>query len=288
MTDYEKKSEQVHAQSQPIPGYQQQMDPEPLTIRDNYRGSGKLQNKVALITGGDSGIGRSVAVHFAREGADIAFAYLQEDEDARTTCRLVEKEGRKCLAKKGDIRDRHFCKKLVEETVDKFGKINILVNHAGEQHPVEKVEDLDLDMMEKTYQTNIFAMYYMLKAAISHLSEGDSIINTTSVTAYVGPPHFLDYAATNGAIVTFTRSLAHNLAERKIRVNAVAPGPIWTPLIPSTFDNEKVEKFGKNTPMKRPGQPCEVATAFVYLASEDASYVTGQVLHVDGGMSMQS
>jgi NAD(P)-dependent dehydrogenase (short-subunit alcohol dehydrogenase family) len=288
MSDYQKASEKISGQTQDIPGEEHQMNPRPVVIRDNYKGSDKLLDKAAIITGGDSGIGRSVAVHFAREGADVAIVYLEEDKDAEDTKKLVEKEGRKCILLRGDIRDRNFCEDIVKETVKAFGKINILVNHAGEQHPSKGFEDLDLDLMEKTFQTNIFAMYYLTKPCLKHMGEGDTIITTTSVTAYEGSPRFLDYAATNGAITSFTRSLARNLASKKIRVNGVAPGPIWTPLIPSTFDEEEVEEFGKDVPMERAGQPCEVATSYVFLASEDASYMTGQILHPDGGKSMQS
>ena len=288
MSDYKEKSEKIKGQTQQVPGKESEMDPQPVYIRDNYKGSAKLLNKVALITGGDSGIGRSVAVHFAREGADIAFIYLEEDNDAAKTKELIESEGRKCLPIKGDIRDRYFCKKAVEEVIDTFQELNILVNHAGEQHPTDNPDELDLDLMVKTFETNIFAMYYITIPALKYMREGDCIINTTSVTAYSGSLKFLDYSATNGAIVSFTRALANNLASIKIRVNGVAPGPIWTPLIPSTFDKEEVDKFGKSTPLQRPGQPCEVATSYVFLASEDASYTTGQILHPNGGKSMQS
>jgi NAD(P)-dependent dehydrogenase (short-subunit alcohol dehydrogenase family) len=285
---YKETSEKVYGQTQPVPGYETEMDPQPLYIRKSYRGTDKLLNKVALITGGDSGIGRSVAVHFAREGADIVIVYLEEDEDAEETRKLVEAELAECLTFRGDIRDRGFCEEVIEKTVGHFGKLNILVNHAGEQHPTTEPQQLDLDIMEDTFQTNIFAMYNLTKPALRHMHEGDCIINTTSVTAYYGSPRFLDYSATNGAIVSFTRALAHNLADRKIRVNGVAPGPIWTPLIPSSFSEEEVDKFGKNTPLQRPGQPCEVATSYVFLASEDGSYTTGQVMHPNGGKVMQS
>ncbi len=288
MAEYKKASEQVTGQTQSVPGKESEMHPQPVFIRENYKGSDKLKNKVALITGGDSGIGRSVAVHFAREGADVAIVYLEEDEDAKKTKELVEKEGRKCLTFRGDIRDRNFCREVVDKTVAEFQHINILVNHAGEQHPTKDPEKLDLDLMEKTYQTNIFAMYYFTLPVLEQMEEGDSIINTTSVTAYSGSPRFIDYSGTNGAIISFTRALAKNVSPRKIRVNGVAPGPIWTPLIPSTFDKEEVEKFGKNVPLARPGQPCEVATSYVFLASEDGSYTTGQIMHPDGGKSMQS
>jgi NAD(P)-dependent dehydrogenase (short-subunit alcohol dehydrogenase family) len=229
MSTYEKRSENISGQTQDLPGDEYKMDPKPVFIRESYRGSGKLVDKIALITGGDSGIGRSVAVHFAREGADVAIVYLEEDKDAEDTKSLVENEGRTCLLIKGDLKNRNFCESVIEKTIEKFGKINILINHAGEQHPTEKFEELDLDLMEQTFRTNIFAMYYLTKPCLKYLKEGDCIITTTSVTAYEGSPRFLDYSATNGAIVTFTRSLAINLSKKKIRVNGVAPGPIWTP-----------------------------------------------------------
>lgn len=288
MEEYKKTSEKVHGQTQAVPGYESDMDPQPVYIRESYRGSGKLKGKKALITGGDSGIGRSIAVHFAREGADVAFIYLEETGDAEKTKELVEREGQKCLTFEGDIRDRNFCAQVVNKTLKEFGRIHILVNHAGEQHPTKDPASLDLDLMVKTFETNIFAMYYMTLPVLEQMQEGDSIINTTSVTAYQGSPRFIDYSATNGAVTSFTRALAHNVAPRKIRVNGVAPGPIWTPLIPSTFDEEEVAKFGENTPLGRPGQPCEVATAYVFLASEDASYTTGQIMHPNGGKTMQS
>jgi NAD(P)-dependent dehydrogenase (short-subunit alcohol dehydrogenase family) len=288
MSSYKEKSKKIPGQTQKVPGNESEMDPQPVYIRDNYKGSGKLMNKVALITGGDSGIGRSVAVHFAREGADIAFIYLEEKEDADKTKMLVEKEGQKCLAIMGDIRDRKFCEKAVKETLKKFGRVHILINNAAEQHPTKKVDELDMDLMVRTFETNIFSMFYITIPVLSQMEEGDCIINTTSVTAYQGSPRLVDYSSTKGAIMSFTRALANNLAPKKIRVNGVAPGPIWTPLIPSTFDKDEVEKFGKSTPLGRPGQPCEVATSFVFLASEDASYMTGQILHPDGGKSMDS
>jgi NAD(P)-dependent dehydrogenase (short-subunit alcohol dehydrogenase family) len=265
------------------PGKEDVMNPEPVIIRSTYRGSGKLSGKTALITGGDSGIGRAVAVHFAREGADIAIVYLEENEDATYTKSLVETEGRACLLIRGDIRDEQFCKDAVDQTVAEFGKLNILVNNAAEQHPKEDIREISADQLNTTFSTNIFSFFYFTQAALEHLHEGDTIINTTSITAYHGSPGLLDYSSTKGAIVAYTRSLALNLIEKGIRVNAVAPGPIWTPLIPSTFDSERVEKFGKDTPMKRPGQPCEVAPSFVFLACEDASYISGQVLHPNGG-----
>ncbi len=288
MSNYKETSEKVHGQTQPVPGSEFNMDPLPVFIRDNYKGSEKLKGKTALITGGDSGIGRSVAVHYAREGANIAFIYFSEDGDAEKTKQLVEKEGRECCVFRGDIRDKKYCEEVVQKTVKHFGKLNILVNHAGEQHPTTDPQELDFDIMKQTFITNIFAMYYITRPALRFMEEGDSIINTTSVTAYKGSSRFLDYSATNGAIVSFTRALARNLAPRKIRVNGVAPGPIWTPLIPSTFSEKEVDEFGKSTPLQRPGQPCEVAPSYVFLGSEDGSYTTGQVLHPNGGMTMQS
>lgn len=277
----EKISENIDEQQQQYPGYESKMDPEPLIIRDSYKGSGKLTDKVAIITGGDSGIGRSVAVHFAREGCDVSIVYRSEASDAQETRRLVEQEGRKCLLFEGDLGNRDFCFKVVEETVKDLGKLNILVNNAAEQHEVEEFEDLDLDVMERTFRSNIFSMFYMTKPALKHMQEGDSIINSTSITSYRGSKHLIDYASTKGAITAFTRSLGTNLAKKNIRVNAVAPGPIWTPLIPATKSN--VDEFGKNEPLGRPGQPAEVAPAYVFLASEDASYMTSQVIHINGG-----
>jgi NAD(P)-dependent dehydrogenase (short-subunit alcohol dehydrogenase family) len=282
MSKKSNKYQNLPEQKQRTPGKQHAMKPEPEVIRSDYQGSDKLKNKAALVTGGDSGIGRSVAVHFAREGADVAIVYLPDDQlDAERTRSMVEKEGRRCLLIPGDIRDKSFCARAVEETVKTFGKINVLVNNAGEQHPAKDVVDLDTERMVNTFQTNIFAMFYLVKAAVPHMKEGDSIVNTTSVTAFKGKPTLLDYSSTKGAITSFTRSLGKDLVKKGIRVNAVAPGPIWTPLIVSTF--EKVEQFGKNTPMGRAGQPSEVAPAYVFLASADASYITSQIIHPNGG-----
>jgi NAD(P)-dependent dehydrogenase (short-subunit alcohol dehydrogenase family) len=249
-----------------------------------HKGSGKLEGRAALITGGDSGIGRAVAVAYAKEGADVAIVYLNEAKDAEETRRMVEEKGHKCVLIPGDIRQPAFCKSAVHQTVDALGKLNILVNNAAEQHPQEDSRKITEEQLESTFRTNIFSMFYLTQAALPHIEKHNGcIVNTTSVTAYRGSPHLLDYSSTKGAIVSFTRSLSKNLAEKGIRVNAVAPGPIWTPLIPSTFPPDKVESFGKDTPMKRPGQPEEVAPSYVFLASDDASYFTGQVLHPNGG-----
>ncbi|MCG1030168.1 SDR family oxidoreductase [Virgibacillus halodenitrificans] len=266
------------------PGIESKMQPEPEYIRDNYQGSEKLKDKVALITGGDSGIGRAVSVHFAKEGADVAVVYLNEHKDAEETKRLVELEGRQCLLISGDIGDQSFCESAVTETLDKYKKIDILINNAAEQHPQGKFLDITSEQLEKTFRTNVFSMFYITKAVLPNLKEGSSIINTSSITAYQGSKDLIDYSATKGAITSFTRSLSEELAEKGIRVNGVAPGPIWTPLIPSTFSKEKVGSFGGNTPMKRPGQPKELAPAYVYLASDDSSYVSGQMIHVNGGI----
>ena len=270
-------------QEQPEPGKEGLMNPRPEYRGEEYKAAGKLEGKVAIITGGDSGIGRSVAVLYAREGADVAILYLDQHQDAEETRTVVEQYGRRCLTFAGDVADRDVCRKVIDETLAAFGKLDIVVNNAAEQHPQEKLEDISEEQWEKTFRTNIFGMFQMTKAALPHLGKGASIINTTSVTAYKGSPQLLDYSATKGAITAFTRSLSMNLAERGIRVNGVAPGPIWTPLIPSTFDADEVAEFGSNTPMKRPGQPDEVAPAYVYLASSDAAYVSGQVIHVNGG-----
>jgi NAD(P)-dependent dehydrogenase (short-subunit alcohol dehydrogenase family) len=265
------------------PGVQAAMEPQPDSTLEGYRGSGKLQAKVAIITGGDSGIGRAVAVAFAKEGADIAIVYLEEHGDANDTKKEIEECGRKCLLIAGDVGNEQFCSEVVAKTVAAFGHIDILVNNAAEQHVRASIRDIDNAQLEKTFRTNIFSMFYMVKAALPHLKKGARIINTTSVTAYKGSPHLLDYSATKGAIVAFTRSLSLQLVEQGILVNGVAPGPIWTPLIPSTFPPEKVGSFGKDVPLKRPGQPDEVASCYVLLASRECSYMSGQVLHPNGG-----
>ena len=269
-------------QRQGKPGIQQDMTPKP--VADKPEKQNKLQNKVALITGGDSGIGAAVAILFAKEGADVAIAYLNESEDAQEVKRIVEEEyGRKCLMLEGDIRKERFCQKIVNETVKKLGKLDILVNNAGTQTEQKSLMDISTDQLYETFETNILSMFWVTKYALQYLKKGSSIINTTSVTAYRGSPSLIDYSSTKGAILTFTRSLSGNLADKGIRVNAVAPGPIWTPLIVSSFDKKKVATFGSDVPLKRAGQPAEVAPCYLFLASDDASYITGQVLHPNGG-----
>jgi NAD(P)-dependent dehydrogenase (short-subunit alcohol dehydrogenase family) len=265
------------------PGSEAKMETKPQFEAKEYGGSNKLRQKVALITGGDSGIGRAVAVAYAKEGADVAIVYLNEDQDAQETKKYVEQEGQRCLTIAGDLGDESFCKQSVQKVIDEFGHLDILVNNAGEQHPQKSIEDITAEQLERTFRTNIFAMFFLTKAAMPHLKKGSSIINTTSVTAYQGSPSLIDYSSTKGAIVTFTRSLSLALVEKGIRVNGVAPGPIWTPLIPSTFPEEKVESFGRQVPMQRAGQPEEVAPSYVFLASSDSSYMSGQVLHINGG-----
>jgi NAD(P)-dependent dehydrogenase (short-subunit alcohol dehydrogenase family) len=265
------------------PGLEKEMTPRPESAGRSYLAAGKLKGKVALITGGDSGIGRAVAVLFAKEGANVVISYLDEHEDAKETRRLIEQEGRECIALAGDVADSGFCRHIVDSTVSRFGRLDILVNNAAQQYPQESIEKITDEQLDKTFRVNIFAMFYTVRAALPHLKPGARIINTTSVTAYRGSAHLLDYSATKGAIVAFTRSLSQQLIERGILVNGVAPGPIWTPLIPATFDAEQVAKFGQSAPLGRPGQPDEVAPAYVYLASEDSSYTTGQVLHPNGG-----
>lgn len=275
-------------QHQAQPGREHRMDPEPVVIRDDYRGSGKLRDKVALITGGDSGIGRAVAVHFAREGCDCAIVYLEEDSDAEETRRLVEGEGRRCLLLRGDVGDHAFCGQCVEETVKSFGTLDILVNNASEQHKTEDFLEVTPDLWERVFRTNIHAYYAFCRAAVPHMKDGAAIINTTSVNAYKGNGGLIAYSATKGAELAFTRSLAQALIGKGIRVNGVAPGPVWTPLIPATFPDEKVASFGRQAPMGRAGQPCEVAPSYVFLASADGSYFTGQVLHPNGGYSLNT
>jgi NAD(P)-dependent dehydrogenase (short-subunit alcohol dehydrogenase family) len=270
------------------PGHESQLEPKP-DWEPRYRGSDRLKGKVALITGADSGIGRATAALFAREGSDIAIVYLCEHDDAAKSKEIVEKEGRRAITIAGDIGDKDFCERAVQQTVEQLGRLDILVNNAGEQHPDKDIRDITEDQLRRTFQTNIFGMFFMTQAAMDHLKEGSAIINCTSVTMYKGSPLLLDYSATKGAITAFTRSLSKNLVKQGIRVNAVAPGPIWTPLNPfGGQPPEKVKDFGKNSPMGRPGQPNEVAPAFLFLACEDSSYMTGQVLHPDGGESTSS
>ncbi len=270
------------------PGSESRLEPKP-DWEPRYRGSGRLDGKVALITGADSGIGRAVAALFAREGADVAIAYLCEHEDAAKTKAIVEQEGRRAITIAGDVGDKQFCEEAVRQTIDQLGKLDILVNNAGEQHWDKEITDIDEQQLRRTFQTNIFGMFFMTQAARPHLEKGAAIINTTSETTYEGSKLLLDYSSTKGAIVGFTRSLAKNLVGEGIRVNAVAPGPIWTPLNPSGGQpKEKIPEFGKDTPMGRPGQPNEVAPSFLFLACEDASYMTGQVLHPDGGNTTAS
>jgi NAD(P)-dependent dehydrogenase (short-subunit alcohol dehydrogenase family) len=268
-------------QQQTQPGKEHKMKPHPEIIGDYYRGSGKLEDKVALITGGDSGIGRSAAVHLAREGADLVIVYLNEDKDAQLTRELVEKEGRECLIIAGDIRSWDFCQQAVKYCMDHYGSLNVLINNAAVQFPEDHIEDISIEQFKQTFETNIYSYFYFTKAAMPHLSGGDVIINTTSVTAYRGSEHLVDYSSTKGAIVSYTRSLAKMLASKNIRVNGVAPGPVWTPLIPASFNN--ISDFGQDTPMGRAGQPSEIGPAFVFLASQDSSYITGQIIHINGG-----
>jgi NAD(P)-dependent dehydrogenase (short-subunit alcohol dehydrogenase family) len=264
------------------PGRERQMSPQP-DYRPKFPGVGKLKDKVAVITGGDSGIGRAVAVAMAREGALISILYLEEHEDARETVRLVEAEGSRAILFAGDIADEMFCWESVERTYEQFGRIDILVNNAAEQHEVDDPMELDGAQVERTFRTNVFSQFHMTRACLQYMDRGASIINTTSITAYRGHKTLIDYAATKGAIVSLTRSLSQALVDKGIRVNAVAPGPIWTPLIPASFDAEKVAQHGESAPMERAGQPNEVAPCYVFLASEDASYMSGQVLHPNGG-----
>ena len=266
------------------PGREGAMHPEPEFIREGYVGSQRLAGKTCVITGGDSGIGRAVAVHFAAEGAaEIALVYLEERKDAEETRVMVESHGARCTLIEGDVRDARFPEQAVQEAAKASGRIDVLVNNAAEQWPQSSIEDITIEQIERTFRTNIFAYFLFAKAAVPLMPEGGAIINTTSITAYRGSAVLLDYSATKGAIASFTRSLSQSLVDRGIRVNGVAPGPIWTPLIPASFDEDKVASFGTNTPMGRPGQPSEVAPSYVFLASADASYMTGQVLHVNGG-----
>jgi len=278
-----KKEQQFPKQRQEQPGTRDKMKPKPRTEGSKYKAAGKLEGKIALITGGDSGIGRAVAIAFAKEGADVSIAFLSEHKDAEDTMARVEREGRRCEIYAGDVGEESFCREVVRKTVDVFGGLDILVNNAAEQHVRESIEDISSEALLRTFKTNLFSMFYLVKAALPHLKKGAVIINTTSITAYAGHPKLLDYAVTKGGIVAFTRSLSLHLVEKGVRVNAVAPGPVWTPLIPATFDEEHVASFGANTPMGRAGQPEEIAPCYVFLACDDSSYMTGQVLHPNGG-----
>lgn len=277
----EKKFPPQHQEQQP--GKEHEMQPRPKSQARGYRGCNKLQDKVALITGGDSGIGRAAAVAFAKEGAHISVVYLNEHKDAGETRSFIEREGRRCMLISGDVGDENFCSEAVEKTIHEFSKLDILVNNAAVQFYQENIENITREQLETTFRTNIFSYFFMTRAALKYLTEGSAIINTTSVTAYRGSPYLLDYSSTKGAIVSFTRSLALSLVKKGIRVNGVAPGPVWTPLIPSGFPEKKVESFGAQVPMQRAGEPDEIAPSYVFLASGDSSYITGQVLHPNGG-----
>jgi NAD(P)-dependent dehydrogenase (short-subunit alcohol dehydrogenase family) len=265
------------------PGSQQEMRPQPRSSMEDYRGADRLAGKIALVSGGDSGIGRAVAIGFAKEGANVAITYLDEHEDAEETLRLINDTGRRGLAIAGDLGNSDFAREVARQVIHAFGRVDILVNNAAEQHVSERLEDLSDEQLERTFRTNIFSQFYLTRAILPHLQEGGVIINTASVTAYQGSPTLLDYSATKGAIVAFTRSLSKQLLPRGIRVNAVAPGPIWTPLIPASFSEERTAKHGAQAPMERPGQPDEVAPCYIFLASQDSSYMAGQVLHPNGG-----
>lgn len=284
MTNKSQKNPQPEQHQTKQPGIESEMQPRPIFDNGTYKASGKLQNKLAVITGGDSGIGRAVSIHYAKEGADVVIIYLDEHEDAEETKRAIEKDGRTCLLISGDIGDPTFCQSAIDQVTKQFSKIDILVNNAAVQYPQEDFLNISNEQLEKTFKTNIFSFFYLSKAVIPYMQAGSSIINSSSITAYKGAADLIDYSSTKGAITSFTRSLSQSLLPKEIRVNAVAPGPIWTPLIPSSFDAEKVGQFGADNPMGRPGQPYELAPSYVYLASQDSSYVTGQMIHVNGGV----
>lgn len=288
MNIYEQQKEGQPGQTQPQqPGIESEMTPLPVQPID-YIGSGKLKERVALITGGDSGIGRAVAIAYAKEGAHVVVNYLNEHSDAEETKALVEAEGVRCLLLPADVSEEENCKELVQKTIDEFGKLDILVNNAAVQYPTENIEDITAEQWDKTFRTNIHSVFYMSKHAVPHMKQGNTIINTTSINPYRGHAILMDYTATKGAIVGFTRSLAQNLAEKGIRVNMVAPGPIWTPLIPATFNEKQVAEFGSDAPLGRPGQPADHAGAYVLLASDESAYITGQCIHINGGITMSS
>jgi len=276
-------ADEIKAQKQPVPGKESRMNPEPIYDNPEKKGTGRLKSKTAIITGGDSGIGRAVSVAYAKEGCNVVIVYNIADDDANETKKAVESYGGKALLIRGDIGDSSFCNEVVERTLQEFKGIDILVNNAAEQHMQKSIEDITDEQLLRTFKTNIFSMFYLTRAALPHMKEGSAIINTSSITAFKGHKDLLDYSATKGAVTAFTRSLSENLAGRKIIVNQVAPGPIWTPLIVSTLDESAIENFGMNTPLQRPGQPVELAEAYVYLASSDSSYMTGQTIHINGG-----
>ena len=281
----ESKKQSVNIpQTQPRPGIQEEMKQQPVSERPEEQSCNKLKDRIALITGGDSGIGKAVALLFAKEGADVAIVYLSEDEDANDTKTKIEKKHkRKCVLIKGDISEEKFCSEAVKKTIETYGRIDILVNNAAMQIEAKELADIKTENLVKTFQTNIFSMFWITKNVLPHMKKGSAIVNSTSVTAYRGSPELMDYASTKGAIVAFTRSLSTNLVKKGIRVNAVAPGPIWTPLITSSFDEKKVAEHGSKSPMERPGEPAEVAPCYLFLASDDSSYMSGQVLHPNGG-----
>jgi NAD(P)-dependent dehydrogenase (short-subunit alcohol dehydrogenase family) len=269
------------------PGIEKEMRPKPMYDNDRP-GLGRLEGKVAIITGGDSGIGRAVAVAFAKEGADVVIAYLDEHEDAKETADAVKKYNKHALLLATDIQIEENCKQIVDKTLEQFGKIDIVVNNAAVQYPQQEIENISAEQLETTFRVNIFAQFYLTKYAVPHLKKGSSIINTASVTAYKGNQTLMDYSSTKGAIISFSRSLAQSLAEKEIRVNAVAPGPVWTPLIPASFDSKKVSEFGKDIPLGRPAQPVEIAPSYIFLASQESNFITGQVLHPNGGTIVNS
>lgn len=275
--------DEINGQIQQIPGKESKMQPQPIYDNTDFKGFSRLKGKTAVITGGDSGIGRAVAVAFAKEGCNVVIVYNIADDDANETKKTIESYNGSALLLKANIKDSTVCKQIIEKTINNFGGIDILVNNAAEQHPQTNLEDITDEQLENTFKTNIFSMFYLTRAAIPYLKEGSIIINTSSVTAFRGSKDLIDYSSTKGAVTSFTRSLSANLADKKIRVNQVAPGPIWTPLIPSTFDKEKVDTFGQDTPLKRPGQPVELAEVYVFLASDGSTYITGQTIHVNGG-----
>lgn len=286
-TNIDEPKQQPAQHQERQPGIEAHMTPKPV-YDSKAPGCGRLQDKVAIITGGDSGIGRAVAIHFAKEGADVAIVYLDEHDDAAKTKKEVEKHGRRALTIATNISEEANCKQAVDDVVKKFGRIDILVNNAAVQFEQHTIESITAEQLEKTFQINIFAQFYFARFAVPHMKDGSTIINTASITAYRGSEALMDYSSTKGAIVAFTRSLAHSLVEKGIRVNAVAPGPVWTPLIPASFPPEKVKEFGKDVPMGRAAQPAEIAPCYVFLASTESSYITGQTLHPNGGVTVNT